>query len=76
FLFQRTRSTKWYQIFDTEKIDDEQVVSLGIDTYSTKFGDMVFSGTSAKVSFNFVEQGGKEFAEFPAYAILPRKFLN
>ena len=28
FLFQRTetRSTKWYQIFDTDKIDDEQVV--------------------------------------------------
>jgi len=28
FLFQRTetRTTKWYQIFDTDKIDDEQVV--------------------------------------------------
>ncbi|ANT64058.1 MULTISPECIES: photosystem I reaction center subunit IX [Prosthecochloris] len=28
FLFQRTetRSTKWYQIFDTDKLDDEQVV--------------------------------------------------
>ena len=28
FLFQRTetRSTKWYQVFDTEKLDDEQVV--------------------------------------------------
>ncbi len=28
FLFQRTetRSTKWFQIFDTDKIDDEQVV--------------------------------------------------
>ena len=93
FLFQRTetRSTKWYQIFDTEKIDDEQVVgghlallgvlgflmaiyyisgiqvfpwgapgfhdnwfyltikprmvSLGIDTYSTKTEDLEFAAT-------------------------------
>ncbi len=94
FLFQRTetRSTKWYQIFDTEKIDDEQVVgahlallgvlgflmaiyyisgiqvfpwgvpgfhdnwfyltikprmvSLGIDTYSTKTGDLEFAASN------------------------------
>jgi len=93
FLFQRTetRSTKWYQIFDTEKVDDEQVVgghlallgvlgfimaiyylsgiqvfpwgapgfhdnwfyltikprmvSLGIDTYSTKTEDLEFAAT-------------------------------
>lgn len=94
FLFQRTetRSTKWYQIFDTDKIDDEQVVgahlallgvlgflmaiyyisgiqvfpwgapgfhdnwfyltikprmvSLGIDTYSTKTEDLEFAATN------------------------------
>ncbi len=93
FLFQRTetRSTKWFQIFDTDKIDDEQVVgahlallgvlgflmaiyyisgiqvfpwgvpgfhdnwfyltikprmvSLGIDTYSTKTEDLEFAAT-------------------------------
>ncbi len=93
FLFQRTetRSTKWYQIFDTDKIDDEQVVgahlallgvlgflmaiyyisgiqvfpwgvpgfhdnwfyltikprmvSLGIDTYSTKTEDLEFAAS-------------------------------
>ena len=94
FLFQRTetRSTKWYQIFDTDKIDDEQVVgahlallgflgflmaiyyisgiqvfpwgvpgfhdnwfyltikprmvSLGIDTYSTKTEDLEFAASN------------------------------
>ena len=93
FLFQRTetRSTKWFQIFDTDKIDDEQVVgahlallgvlgflmaiyyisgiqvfpwgapgfhdnwfyltikprmvSLGIDTYSTKTDDLAFAAS-------------------------------
>ena len=93
FLFQRTetRTTKWFQIFDTDKIDDEQVVgahlallgvlgflmaiyyiagiqvfpwgapgfhdswfylvikprlvSLGIDTYSTKTADLEFAGS-------------------------------
>jgi photosystem P840 reaction center large subunit len=93
FLFQRTetRTTKWFQIFDTDKIDDEQVVgahlallgvlgflmaiyyiagiqvfpwgapgfhdswfyltikprmvSLGIDTYSTKTEDLEFAAS-------------------------------